>query len=102
VLWQTICHGHITCTGEIMQTLTDLLVVLALPATILFIGHYFDEKDADKAQAAQSKALSKLDPIEAANILACIEKFGGNENMRAMVGNEVRCYTKRGHFLGKL
>jgi hypothetical protein len=80
----------------------EFLFIAVVITAIIYIPAYNDGADADKAQAAQSRALSKLDPIEAANVLACIEKFGGNENMRAMVGDEVRCFTKRGHFLGKL
>jgi hypothetical protein len=64
-----------------------------------------DEKSfaADARQAAVSKALTKMDYVEAANIRECMDKFGTSENISASIkGQILECRTKRGHLIGSL
>ena len=60
-------------------------------------------KQADKRQQQVSRQLSKLDPIEAANIMDCMAKFSTSENITATVkGQILECRIKRGQLLGSL
>lgn len=54
-------------------------------------------------QTAISKALSKLDYVEAANIRECMAKFATTENVSAIINGQVlECRTKRGYLMGSI
>lgn len=76
--------------------------------TLLAIYAYVQGKDEkalaiDARQTAISKALSKLDYVEAANIRECVAKFATTENVSASINGQVlECRTKRGYLMGSI
>ena len=60
-------------------------------------------RKSDIRQQQVSRQLSKLDPIEAANIIDCMAKFSTSENITATVkGQILECRSKRGQLLGSI
>jgi hypothetical protein len=83
-----------------IKTLIGVAVIAALVACMAQDPQL---KAKEERESAVSKALSKMDYIEAANIRECMAKFGTTENVSAMIkGQILECRTTRGHLIGKI
>jgi uncharacterized membrane protein len=80
-----------------------LIIIAVIAALVACTGQDPQSKAKEEREAAVSKALSKLDHIEAANIRECMAKFGTSENVSAVIkGQILECKTKRCHLIGKI